>query len=48
MADMKEVLRGALLVWNSNVLTLINLPYISVTMKQKCCELAQLVSLLNL
>jgi len=29
-------------------LTPINLPYISVTMKQKCCELVLQVSLKNL
>ena len=35
MADMKESLRGAFLMWNSNVLTPFNLSYItSVTMKQ--------------
>jgi len=34
-----QILCGAFLVWHSSVLTPINLPYIGITIKQKCCEL---------
>jgi len=39
-----EFYLGALLVWNPTSWHPFNLPYISVTMKQKCCKLVSLLA----